>query len=197
MNDTDVMLRQIAAGKTEAVNALLERQRPRLKKMVLCRMDGRLAPRIDPSDIVQETLIVAARDLQEFARTRPIPFYPWLRRLAQQRLIEQQRQHLAATRRSLLQEETQAALTAHSVQSLAKRLLSREPGPDAALQQSEEHAQIKAALLKLEAGQRELLLLHYVEGLKLSEAAEVLGIQPQAARMRHLRAIQKLRGYLE
>ena len=40
---------------------LLERYRDYLRRMVACRLDRRLAARLDPSDIVQNTLADAAR----------------------------------------------------------------------------------------------------------------------------------------
>src|SRR5436190_12696571 len=45
------------------------------------RLDRRLLQRIDPSDIIQETLILADRRLDKYLKDQPIPFYPWLRQL--------------------------------------------------------------------------------------------------------------------
>jgi RNA polymerase sigma-70 factor (ECF subfamily) len=80
-HDTDALLKELAAGNSGVADALLMKHRERLKKMVSCRMDQRLAARVSPSDVVQETMMTAARDLENFARSRPMPFYTWLRRL--------------------------------------------------------------------------------------------------------------------
>src|SRR2546422_10167554 len=87
-HDTDALLKELAAGNAQVADALLVRHRERLKKMVSCRMDQRLAARVSPSDVVQETMLTAARDLKSFAKARPMPFYPWLRRLAWNRLVD-------------------------------------------------------------------------------------------------------------
>ena len=81
-NGTDVLLNRVAAGDSDAVNVLLNRHRGQLRKMISLRLDKRVAGRVDPSDIIQDTLAVAASRLDSFAHERPLPFYPWLRQIA-------------------------------------------------------------------------------------------------------------------
>ena len=80
--DTDELIAGASRGDDRARQQLLDRHRGRLRRMVAVRLDRRLAPRIDPSDVVQETLGEAAAKLSGYLRDRPLPFYPWLRRLA-------------------------------------------------------------------------------------------------------------------
>ncbi len=75
-DDTDHLLRNAAAGDTAAIERLLERHRERLRRMIALRLDDRLAARVDASDVVQEALADAARKLADYARDRPLPFYP-------------------------------------------------------------------------------------------------------------------------
>jgi len=158
---------------------------------------GSIPPRVDPSDVVQETLIVAADNLPGYGRDRPMPFYPWLCRLALQRLIDLQRKHLLARRRSVLREGFRQQLNESSVHELARHLLARVPGPQSAAMAAERNAGLQRALASLEETQREVLLLHYVEDLSLAEVAQVLQITPDAARMRHFRALKQLRSLLD
>src|SRR5207248_2269319 len=92
-------------GDARARQQLLARHQNRLRQMVAYRMDRRLAARIDPSDVVQETLLDAALKLSDYLRDRPLPFYPWLRQLAFDRLVELNRLHLRAKKRSVRREE--------------------------------------------------------------------------------------------
>jgi hypothetical protein len=78
--DTDELLRRAEHGDEQARQTVLIRHRQRLKHMVALRLDRRLAARIDPSDVVQEALLDAARGFDDYLRRRPLPFYPWLRR---------------------------------------------------------------------------------------------------------------------
>src|SRR4051794_18701104 len=94
--DTDELLDRTAGGDRQARDALLQRHRGRLRRMVEVRMDPRLAARLDPSDIVQEALAEADRRLDDYARRLPLPFYPWLRQLAADRLVDAHRRHVQA-----------------------------------------------------------------------------------------------------
>src|SRR5262249_26545307 len=69
---TEPLLRQAGQGDAAARDELLARPRPRLRAAVAVRLDRRLAPRVDPSDVVQETLAEAARRLDDFLRDRPL-----------------------------------------------------------------------------------------------------------------------------
>jgi RNA polymerase sigma-70 factor (ECF subfamily) len=71
-------------------------------------MDRRLAARIDPSDVVQETLGEAVQELTDYLRRPPLPLYPWLRQLAWKRLAALYRQHILAHKRSVCREEHRA-----------------------------------------------------------------------------------------
>ena len=73
--------------------------------MIAVRMDRRLAARVDPSDVVQEALMDAAQKLAEYVQRRPLPFYPWLRQLAWERLLKCHRDHIRAQKRSVGHEE--------------------------------------------------------------------------------------------
>src|SRR5262249_49058438 len=86
--DTEELLDRAGRGDGAARQRLLSRHRHRLRQMITVRLDRRLAARVDPSDIVQEALADAARGLDDYLRDRPVPFYPWLRRFAWERLVE-------------------------------------------------------------------------------------------------------------
>ena len=120
--DTDHLLAAASRGDRTARGPLLERHRRRLRRMVDVRLDRRLAARVDPSDVVQEALADAARRLDKYLRDRPIPFYPWLRRLAWDRLADAYRRHLRAGQRSVVREEP-PPLPGVSSMVLAKRLM--------------------------------------------------------------------------
>ncbi len=106
--DTEQLLLAVSHGDTTARGQLLERHRPKLRRMVAVRLDRRLAARVDPSDVVQESLVEAAARLDEYVRDSPLPFYPWLRRIASDRLVDASRKHLHAGRRSVEREEPAA-----------------------------------------------------------------------------------------
>ena len=92
-SDTDKLLNRAAGGDRSAQERLLERHRAQLGRMIAVRMHPRLAARFDPSDVVQEALIVANERLPGYLHERPVAFYPWLRQLAYERLVDLHRRH--------------------------------------------------------------------------------------------------------
>jgi RNA polymerase sigma-70 factor (ECF subfamily) len=193
-SQTDALLVRISGGDAAATAELLGRHRDRLRQMIRVRIDPRLARRVDPSDVVQDVLLQAARTVEDYAARRPLPFYPWLRQLALRRMTDLERRHIQAARRSVRMEERRnPQLSDASLHLLAGRLLSREKGPASELVARESKRRLHDTFARLDARDREILLLRYLEGLDLSEAAAILGIAPNAARMRHLRALQRLR----
>jgi RNA polymerase sigma-70 factor (ECF subfamily) len=196
-SDTDQLVDAADRGSAEARGRLLERFRQRLAHMVKVRLDRRLAARVDPSDVVQEALLEAAARLDVYLRERPLPFYPWLRRIAWDRLADAHRRHLRASRRSIGREEP-PALSGESVQALAERLLAPvSGGPSARLRRQERRDHVRAALDRLPERDREVLVLRHLEDLSTAEAAAVLGVSEGAVKVRLLRAVQRLRDLLD
>jgi RNA polymerase sigma-70 factor (ECF subfamily) len=195
--DTDVLLAQAAQGNAEARNRLLERHRPRLRQLIGLRLDRRVAARVDPSDVVQEALMDAAARLSEYLRTRSVPFYPWLRSLALERLLSMYRWHIGRGKRSVRREECALPpLPDESAVELAQRLCNRGSSPSQRLARSEARAQVRAALERLSESDRELLILRHLEQLSIREIAGVLSISEGAVKVRHVRALERLRDLL-
>ena len=197
-SDTAALLTRAARGDQQARNRLLDIHRNRLKRMIAVRMDHRLLKRIDPSDIVQDTLVLADRRLDEYIRDQPIAFYPWLRQLAWDQVVALQRKHLYASRRSRRREEDLVpALSDESVAELASCVLDRAADPLHRLVQAELRCRVRQAIEKLPVPYREILVLRHLEQLSTAEAAEILGISQSAVKMRHLRALERLKGLLD
>jgi RNA polymerase sigma-70 factor (ECF subfamily) len=191
--DTEHLLERAAAGDRAARDQLIEQNRGRLRRMVAVRFDPRLAARVDPSDVVQETLAEAAANLDRYLRERPLPFYPWLRHLAQRRLIDLHRRHVQARRRSVTREVGPPGLPDHSALALADRLFARTSSPSAGLRRQERRDRVRTALAALPEPYREVLVLRILEALPTRETAAVLGISEVAVRSRQVRALDRLK----
>jgi RNA polymerase sigma-70 factor, ECF subfamily len=195
--DTEQLLERAGQGDPAARQELFVRHRERLRRMIRVRLDRRLAARVDPSDVVQEALADAAAKLSDYLRRRPLPFYPWLRRLAWERLVKLHRRHIRAGKRSVAREDLgPPALPDDSALELARRLIAPGTSPSHHLIREELRSRVQAALAQLNEGDRELLVMRYLEQLANAEIAEALGISEGAVKMRHLRALERLRGIL-
>jgi RNA polymerase sigma-70 factor (ECF subfamily) len=166
--------------------------------MVALRLDRRLSARVDPSDVVQEALANAALHLDDYLRDRPLPFYPWLRQFAWERLVKAHRRHIHALRRSIVREEQPELLLSNdSVRHLAHQLLAGGTSPSRRLMRQEQREQVRAALAELPPHDREVLVMRHLEQMETAEIAAALGITERAVRNRQYRALIRLRELLE
>jgi RNA polymerase sigma-70 factor, ECF subfamily len=192
--DAELLLGRANTGDAEARSELLELYRDRLRRMVAIRLDKRLAARVDPSDIVQEAMRDAFNRLPEYFAEPRISFYPWLRRIAWDRLMDMYRQHITAEKRSVLKEHLWAPeLNDESMAELAHSLAANSQNPRQRAMLDEMEARMMAALAELKPNDREILILRYMEQLDVEEIASVLEISQTAVTSRHLRALQRLR----
>jgi RNA polymerase sigma-70 factor (ECF subfamily) len=195
--DTDELLEQAGRGSDSARQQLLSRHRDRLLRMVAVRLDRRMAARLDPSDVVQDVLLDASRNLDGYLAERPLPFYPWLRQFAWARLVDLHRRHVRSRRRSVsLEEAADLALPDQSALLLVRRLLESATSPSQRAIQAEQRAELKAALAALPARDREVLIMRHLEQLQIGEIASVVGISKGAVKARLLRALLRLRAVL-
>jgi RNA polymerase sigma-70 factor (ECF subfamily) len=190
---TDELLDRAARGDGAARDALLECYRQRLLRMIAVRLDRRLSARVDASDVVQEALLDASQRLPEYLVDRPIPFYPWLRRLAFEHLLKQQERHVEAHKRSVALE---VPLPDGSGEALARQLAATGTSPSQEVVRQERVAAVQAALLQLPQTDREVLVLRYLEQLSTAETAAVLEVTEPAVKMRHRRALERLSQHL-
>jgi RNA polymerase sigma-70 factor (ECF subfamily) len=192
------LLRAAENGDDDAAQRLLARHRNRLRQMVAVYLDRRIAARVDPSDVVQDALADAARGLTGYLRERPLPFYPWLRQFARQRLLQLHRHHIQARRRSVEREvHWVTALSDHSAAALANRLFANGTSPSRRLIRDEVRRRVQSALDGLAPRDREILVMRHLEEMSAAEIAAILGISAGAVRVRLLRALTTLRNLLD
>jgi len=72
-----------------------------------------------------------------------------------------------------------------------------DPTPPEVVLDDEERAGVRAAFARLDDDERELLELRVVAGLSSSEVAAALGKQPGTIRMAQMRALARLRTFIE
>ncbi len=181
------------AGDAAAEEQLLSRYRERLKRMIRVFLDPRVVPRVDPSDILQECLTCAAMRLPHYSEERTLGFYPWLRQIAKDRIVDAHRKHIRATKRSVVREVAEGGYFSDaSVSHLADQLVSPETSPSGRFMSGERREILMKALHQLPEADREILLMKYAEQLSTSEIAEATALSESAVRSRLWRAIEKL-----
>lgn len=191
--DTGELLRRVDQGDRSSVGQLLDRYRVRLRRMVAVRIDPRLAARLDPSDVVQEALAEASQKLPQYLRQRPLPFYPWLRQIAWETLVDLHTRHVSVQKRSVTRESrNNLDLPDNSAMQLIDRLVADGTSPSKRMVRKEIRQRVREALQQAPTRDREVMILRHLEQLTLKEIATALGITEPAAQSRYRRAIERL-----
>jgi RNA polymerase sigma-70 factor (ECF subfamily) len=191
--ETERMLQQLGTGNEQAFDQLFGKHRSALRRFVALRLDPRLRPRVDPSDVVQETQLEAFRRLPDYLERRPMPFRLWLRKTAYERLLKTHRHHAETARRSVARE---VALPDDSSLLLGQQLQATGPSPSEQLAQRELIRRVRQAVSRLPDMDREILFMRYFEEQSYHDLSCVLEIDPAAARKRYGRALLRLRELL-
>jgi RNA polymerase sigma-70 factor (ECF subfamily) len=124
-----------------------------------------------------------------------MPFHLWLRFLTRQKLVTLQRHHLGTRGRDPRREiripgGPAPATTADRISQL---LTGHLTSPSRAAVKEETKQRVQAALEQMEGIDREVLVLRHLEDLTNAEAAQELGIHPDAASKRYVRALTRLK----
>jgi RNA polymerase sigma-70 factor (ECF subfamily) len=191
--ETEGWLAGLRQGNADALAALLDYYRPRLRQMVRLRMDRQLAARVDPSDVIQEVYLDAQRQVQAYLQDPKVDFYVWLRGLAGRRLSNVHRQHLGAKCRTAWRE---VSLPAESSLLLARQLLAGGTSPSRALLKKELRRRVQQALERLPPDDREVILMRHFEEMSNGEVAQAIGLTESGATMRYGRALFRLKEIL-
>ncbi|MED5370088.1 MAG: RNA polymerase sigma factor [Myxococcota bacterium] len=169
-SDEELMRRVREGDDPSAFDALFRRYAGKLNAFFLRQIGDPEAAR----DLVQQSFLQlhrARRDYQPGA-----PFRPWIYTIA----ANLRRMH---HRRRARKPEVAYEPDAH------------EPsvGPKAS---TPEQRAVRRALMAVNEGQREVLILHWYQGLPMEEVAQVLGISRSAAKVRAHRAYKALQALL-
>jgi RNA polymerase sigma-70 factor (ECF subfamily) len=185
---TEILLQQAEAGDQRAFEDLFERHRAYLHQVVSIRLDPRVRPRLDPSDIVQAAHLEAFRRFKDFLQRRPMAFRLWLRKTADQRRRMMEREAHGAIRNV----DREVALPDQSAFALVQHLFASGSSPSQCVERAETLRRVREVMGQLSDSDREILLMRNLEELSNQEVAEVLEIEPVAASQRYLRAVNRL-----
>ncbi len=197
---TDTLLQEVRQGDPDAVNALLDRHRRGVRRLVEMRLDRKVQRRVDVSDVVQEVLVEANNRLGKYLDDPVMAFHLWLRQIAWDHIIDTYRRHRVSAKRNMDREQPIASggdNVDESSVDLAIQLCDPAMTPAAVATQREIATKVEEAIEKLDETDREVILMRHYEHLSNLEIAEVLKLNPPAASMRYLRAVRRLRAVLD
>jgi RNA polymerase sigma-70 factor, ECF subfamily len=168
----DRLVQAAQAGDGGALEALLARYQPQVYRfgMKMCRRPE------DAQDVLQETLMAAARTMRGFRGASSVS--TWLYTIARSFCIKQRRRSVA----------TPEIVSLEGRAPPARSTADSAPDPEQSLADREIASALDTAIAALDPPHREALVLRDVEGLSAAEVAAVVGASVGAVKSRLHRA---------
>lgn len=174
----------------------LERFRNYLRLLARMHMDTSPTGRIDPSDLVQETLLEAYEKRAQFRGAGDAERGAWLRAILARNVADALRAQ-GRLKRDVSRERSLEQELASSSVRLGDWLAADGPSPSEHAQRHEQAIRLADVLAGLPVEQREALILHYWQGCTLAEVGERLERSPSAVAGLLKRGLKHLREQLE
>ncbi len=183
-------------GEKEQLGRLLQFYFNYLTILASTQLDNRLRRRVNPSDLVQETLLAAHRDFDAFRGQTAQELVGWLRQILINVLHGAIARHVKAGKRDIRREVSidQVGVGVNlSAANLASLLPSPVSSPSGNVHAQERAADLADHLAMLRADYREVIVLRNLQGLTFDEIATRMERSAGAVRMLWLRAIDRFK----
>ncbi len=191
----NALLEQAQRGDREALGQLLEAQRSALHRLAQRQLEGRIAVRVDASDVIQQTFLEAHRSFPQFAGQDVRQLAAWLEGILDHKVAGAIRDHALLQKRSV-QRDRSLDDSHGGMASLKQELDAGLSTPSQKAIRGEEEQLLRQALNVLPDDQREAVRLRHLEGWALADIARHLGRSPAATAGLIKRGMQALRRQL-
>lgn len=156
---------------SEEIPERLGEFRSYLRVLAGMQLDPQIKARVDPSDIVQQTLLQAHRAAAQFRGNTDAELAGWLRQILANELAHQLRDNRRA-KRDVAREVSYQQSVEQSSLRLERLLVSTSPSPSENVQKKERAIRLAELLTLLPDQQRESIELHYWHGWTLQKIAD-------------------------
>jgi RNA polymerase sigma-70 factor (ECF subfamily) len=190
------LLSRARRGNGDSMGQLLQMYRNYLTILATIRLGGKLRRRMNPSDLVQETMLAAHRDFAKFRGSSEPEFLAWLRQVLINCLHHAVEVHLRAKKRDVRREvpiEQISAALDRSAMSFSQMLADRGCSPSASFARRERAVALADQLAQLKSDYRDVIVLRNLQGLSFEEIADRMERGTGAVRMLWLRAIDRFK----
>ncbi len=185
--DVEQWIVEVRGGSREALDRLLESCSPYLLAAANRELCAALRSRLDPVDVVQDTLVKAWQHFPDFRGETEAEWVAWLWQILRHNVANLRREHIQRAMRSIHREislaEAVAVLQPDYADSDSESLHSKA---------QERHELLEGALSRLPGRYRQVLQLHTQEEMTFAQVGERLHCSAEAARKLWRRAAKKL-----
>jgi RNA polymerase sigma-70 factor (ECF subfamily) len=189
------LLDQARRGDREALGRLLEAQRAALHRLAERQLGGRVAVRVDASDVIQQTFLEAHRSFEQFDGRGARELVAWLQGILGHKVAGAVRDHALLQKRDVRRDRSLDDSGA-GAGPLKQQLDAGLSTPSQKAIRGEEARRLSEALTLLPDDQREAVRLRHLEGWALADIARHLGRSPAATAGLIKRGMQALRRQL-
>jgi RNA polymerase sigma-70 factor, ECF subfamily len=168
------------AGDRASADRLFDRWRPLLRLQARRLLGPEVSARVDPSDVVQESLARAFGSLAQFRGETEAAWVGWLRAIVAGEAARARRHHTAGKRDARRDGPVPPAVPAAG------------DGPAGRAMGAEEAARLAAAIEALPAAMREVVVRRAIDHQDFETVARETGRTPGAARVLWTRAVRHL-----
>lgn len=173
-----------------------ERHRPYLLLLTRAQLQSRNPGRLNSSDVVQQTLLDAYAKREQFRGTTDGERAAWLREILKHNLADALRDQLRDKRDVRREQSLEGAIDA-SFSRTQDWLAAVQSSPSQKVVRQEDLLRLSEALLALPKAQREAIVLHHIQGMKLTDVAVELDRTEAAVAgllFRGLKALESILG---
>jgi RNA polymerase sigma-70 factor (ECF subfamily) len=153
----------------------IEQLRGWLRQYAAVLLDGRLRGKVDPSDVVQETLLKAIGHASQWRGRTEAEWRGWLRRILANTLADLVRRYLAGQKRNVGLELSLEDAVQQSSAPLAGMLAGSQAPPEEVAAHNERLLWLAEGLAELPPDQQEAVRLKHLHGLSVGDVARRVG----------------------
>lgn len=192
VRETVALLRRARQGDTEALGRLLELYRDYLRRRAERQLQGKIAVRVNASDVVQQTFLEAHCGFEQFLGQDEAALLSWLQRILDHNVAGAIRHHAVVQKRAIHREQSLDAAEG-SKPPLKDDLDARQSTPSQRAMRGEDADRLEKALATLPQDQQQAVRLRHLEGWSLDRIAEHMGRSTAATASLIQRGVETLR----
>jgi RNA polymerase sigma-70 factor (ECF subfamily) len=178
--------------ESHPIDRPIERYRDYLRLLARLQLDPRMQAKLDPSDVVQQTLLKAHQKLDQFRGRTDGELAAWLRRILANTMTDAVR----SFRLELGAEQSLQRSLEDSSARLDAWLVARDESPEGQVRRHEQTLAVASALAQLPDDQRLAVELHHLKEMSVADIGALMDRTEASVAGLLRRALKRLRELL-